>query len=463
MLGENGAGKSTLVSILYGLLQPDSGSILLNDQDAKFYHPHDAIRNGIAMVQQHLSLIQDFTVLENLMLGQEHTAWAGMNKPIAEGYFLSLAKRYHLELPLHKQLGDLPVGIQQRVEIVKAMSRNPRVIIFDEPTAALVTHEIKAFLRTMQHLRDQGMAVIFITHRMNEVVQVADTASVLRMGKLVFQQDREHFDQNKIASAVVGDMNPTEEYALPSTGRPLCVVETLRAEGNPPIEDISLTLHESEIVGIAGVAGNGQDTLIKSLVGIHKIERGSIVLEDKPIQQLDVYRRKQLGITFIPQDRRCYGLLADFPLWENVLLNRLTSSMQNRSLLNTSSIQAKTDSLLRNFSVKATSCKQAANALSGGHQQRLIIARELSANPKVIIAYDPTRGLDIRASRFVHEQLIEAAKNGACVLLFSSELSELFLLCHSIGVLHRGKLSVPRSVKEWTRESLGYAMTGGGL
>lgn len=461
LLGENGAGKSTLVSILYGLLQPDSGNIQLDGQSIRLRHPQDAIKYGIAMVQQHLSLIEDFTVLENLMLGQEFINPFGMDTHKAERYFSELSQQYRLDLPLLKRVGDLPVGIQQRVEIAKALSRHPRVIIFDEPTAALVTREIDEFLQTMIHLRNQGMAVIFITHRLHEVMRCADTVTVLRQGKTVLQMDKDHLNQDQMAQAIIGDIPSSEQYTHPPIGNLLFHAENLCAHGNPAITNINLTLHQSEIMGIAGVAGNGQETLINTIMGLNKTASGSIALNGQSIQSLSTAKRRLLGITLIPQDRRRHALLPGFPIWENILLNREAAGMQSKTMLNPSKVQHKSASLLQDYAVKASSVMQSISSLSGGHQQRVILARELSTNPKVIIAYNPARGLDIRASRFVHERLLTAAKNGTALLLFSSELSELFLLCQYIAVIHQGALSESRPKSEWTQESLGNAMTGG--
>lgn len=461
LLGENGAGKSTLVSILYGLVQPNSGTIQLDGQEIQLRHPIDAIHNGIAMVQQHMSLIEDFTVLENLMLGQEQTSPFGLSKQQAVSCFEDLSNKYHLDLPLQSRLGDLPVGIQQRVEIAKALSRNPKIIIFDEPTAALVTHEIDSFIGTMQTLRDQGMAVIFITHRLHEVMRCADSVTVLRQGKVVLEQKRDELNQSQIAEAIIGELSQDEQYSLPTKSKTILQMSNICSIGSPPIQNINLELHQSQIMGIAGVAGNGQDTLINTLMGITKSISGSITLLDQSIETKRVAQRREMGLTLIPQDRRRHALLTSFPIWENILLNRNAAQMNSNYWMNSTSIQNTANTLISDYKIKASSPHASVSSLSGGHQQRVITARELSTKPKVIIAYDPTRGLDIRASRFVHKQLIKAAEEGTAVLLFSSELSELILLCHDIAVIHNGNLSPPQAKENWTQESLGHAMTGG--
>lgn len=461
LLGENGAGKSTLVSVLYGLVQPDDGEIVYDENPIWIQHPQDAIKRGIALVQQHFSLIEDFTVLENLMLGQETTHPFGIDQSEARKIFQDLSDKYSLDLPLDKRVGDLPVGIQQRVEIAKALSRNPRIILFDEPTAALVTHEIESFLQTMNHLRNEDMAVVFITHRMDEVMQCADEVTVLRQGKTVLQQKKDDLQENEIAAAIVGDILHEEQYELPKQGKCVLQINQLNAKGNPPLRNVSLELNKHEILGIAAIAGNGQDTFVKTVIGLSKIKSGSIELNQQPIHTLPVHKRKQAGISLIPQDRKQHALLSSFSVWENHLLHQ--SSESNKSFfLHHSGLKKRTDKLIQEYGIKTQSNNQTVSNLSGGHQQRIVISGELSSTPKLIIAHDPTRGLDIRASQFVHEQLLFACQQGAATILFSSELSELFLLCHRIAVLKQGLITEIRPAKDWTSETLGYAMAGGG-
>jgi simple sugar transport system ATP-binding protein len=305
------------------------------------------------------------------------------------------------------------------------------------------------------------MAVIFITHRLHEVMRCADAVTVLRLGKVVLQQSNEQINQNHLAEAIIGEISSSENYTLPKMGNKIFHTTKLCSNGSPPIQNINIELHQSQIMGIAGVAGNGQDTLINTLLGITKTKSGKIELQEQSIETKTVAQRRNAGIALIPQDRRKQALLTTFPIWENVLLNRSASNMQSKFWMNATTVQTTTSKLIGDYTIKASSPNASVSSLSGGHQQRVIIARELSTKPKVIIAYDPTRGLDIRASRFVHEQLIHAAKEGASVMLFSSELSELFLMCHNIAVMHNGELSPPRAKEDWTQESLGHAMTGG--
>lgn len=463
LLGENGAGKSTLLSLLFGLQQADGGSIELFGERVQRLRPADAMRRGVAYVQQHFSLIPAFTVLENLMLGQEPGVWR-LSKQGFRDEMQDALQGFDLDLPWEERVGRLSVGAQQRVEIAKALSRRARILLFDEPTASLAPGEIERCLRTLQTLRNQGVAVIFVTHHLNEALQIADEITVLRNGKTTLYQMSHEFDETKIAPAMVGDDLPHETDQLPESHAPVLRVKRAlpkRAQENHGVFPLSFDVHAGEILGIAGVSGNGQEHWIDLILGKEETASGELWLEQNEITHSSILKRRQFGLAYIPQDRNKDGLLNQRPLWENLLLNPCVKGA-DASWLSATALRQQTRDCINAFSVRASSDQAPPATLSGGHQQRFVLARELSTNPKVIIAHAPARGLDIRAARFVHEQLINACREGAGVLLFSSELPELFLLCKRIGVISQGRLVSIKQASEWSAASLGRAMSGGG-
>ncbi|MDP8244563.1 MAG: ATP-binding cassette domain-containing protein [Candidatus Hinthialibacter antarcticus] len=459
ILGENGAGKSTLLSVLFGLQQPDGGTIRLFGERVERLRPAEAMRRGVAYVQQHFSLVPAFTVLENLMLGREPSAWR-LSKHAFRETVQDALQGFDLDLPWDERVGRLSVGVQQRVEIAKALSRRARILLFDEPTASLAPGEIVGCLQTIKTLRDQGATVVFVTHHLNEALQIADEITVLRNGQTTLHQISNGFDEAKIAAAIVGDHLPQETYELPPTAAPLLRVQSLSPR-KKPAEPLSFDVHAGEILGVAGVSGNGQKQWIDLILGREAIASGELWLGQNEITHSSILERRRCGLAYIPQDRIHEGLLHERPLWENWMLNPRFEGA-NSHWLSVSALRRQTREGMEAFSVRAPSEFATPATLSGGHQQRFVLARELSASPKVIIAHDPARGLDIRAARFVHEQLIHACREGAGVLLLSSELSDLFLLCKRIGVISQGCLTSIHNADEWTAERLGRAMAGGG-
>jgi len=460
LLGENGAGKSTLVSILYGLFQPDAGSIFLDGNEIRFHHPHEALQNGIALVQQHFSLLPELSVLENIILGQEPVSFWGIDFVQAREQCKNIIEQYHLDLPLEEKVSSLPLGIQQRVEIAKVLFRKARILFFDEPTAALVTHEIQTLIKTLKFLRDQDIAVVFITHRLEEVIRCADQVTVLRHGKVVCRKTQEEMQVGELAKAIVGEETPKEKYNLPEIGKPVLSLHQVSSAAFVPLQNLCFDVHEHEIFGIAGISGNGQDEIINIVMGQEEIHAGTIKLHGEDIQHFSTKQRREKGLALIPQDRQKNALIPEFSVLENAMLNRSGLEEESRLFQNPNRIKQTVEKQIRKFEVKANSVWQPVSTLSGGHQQRLVISRELASHPKVIIAYDPARGLDIRASWFVHESLINACANRSSVLLFSSEISELFLLCRRIAVLHQGRITGIRTAEDWTAVELGKAMTG---
>ena len=462
LLGENGAGKSTLVSILFGLYEADEGRLFVNGRPVQIRRPGDALQLGIGLAPQHFSLIPALSALDNMILGRENRNGFFLDRRRAEREITALLDRYGLDFPLHERVGNLPVGARQRVEIAKILYRKARVMIFDEPTAALVTHEIDRFLETLDNLRKEGVAVLLITHRLPEVREVSDDITVLRKGRVVLQDRFKNVTEKQIAKAIIGEELQTETYDLPQAGAPFVRIDSLSTNAGKTkvsLNHISLDIHEKEILGIAGVAGNGQEELIGAIFGLIPASSGSIHMGDRDITLLRPAERRREGLALIPQDRREEGLLASHSVMENIMLNRHAFKEQ-RAWINKSAIQTQTMECIHQYQIAASSPDQSADQLSGGHQQRVVIARELLTQPQWTIAHNPTRGLDLRASRFVHEKLLDLCEGGAPVLLFSSELSELFVLCHRIAVMYRGAITAVRPTREWTPESLGKAMMG---
>ena len=463
LLGENGAGKSTLVSILYGLIPADAGRLSLFGRPVRIRRPGDALEHGIGLVQQHFSLIPAFSVLDNLMLGREAGTFLGLSRQRAEQEIETLLESYGLRLPLRSRVETLPVGIRQQVEIARILVRKARIMLFDEPTATLVAHEVDRFLETLRNLAREGIAVLLITHRLPEVMQAADEVTVLRKGRVAMQAPISRVTPEAIAQAIIGEELPHESYELPPTGKSvLCLEEVTSEKNNPgvPIRNLTFTVNEREIFGIAGVAGNGQESLIDLILGIRALARGSIRLADREIGCAGPAERREQGLAFSPQDRQKNGLLLDHSLWENFMLNPHAFTASTPPGWSRKQLLEPVRQRIRDYRIQPESPDLLIRHFSGGHQQRALIARELGASPKLIVAHDPTHGLDIPASRFVHERLILSCRAGAGVLLFSSELSELLLLCRRIGVLYRGNITEIRAAEAWTVAELSRAMVG---
>lgn len=463
LLGENGAGKSTLVSMLYGLYPPDAGDLFLDGELIQLNHPADALRLGIGLVQQHFSLIPSFTVLENILLGQETgTVWR-LNRHEAERTVREALKPFGLNLPLGTPVGELPVGIQQQVEIAKILYRRVRILLLDEPTAALAPGEIDAFLSMLRRLKKEGLAIVLITHRLPEVLQAADDVTVLRRGRVVLQGTLAEFHSNRIAMAIVGEHLPEEAFErnpISDIVFSLLNITTRRGVSRQALHSISLDVRAGEIVGIAGVSGNGQEEMIDVILGLEPPVSGEIVLNSNKLAGFSTQQRKEMGIAYIPQDRWGEGMLAEHSIVENYMLSPQSFSSRRRFKVSFKHLQREVSRQIESYEIKTDSAEVLMKRLSGGHQQRVVISREFMAHPKLILAHNPTRGLDLRAGRFVHRTLHEACARGAGALLFSSELSELFLLCQRIAVLHRGTVSEIRASQEWTAADLGRALSG---
>ncbi len=465
LLGENGAGKTTLMNLLSGLSSPDSGTIILREEKVSFSSCKDAIDCGIGMVHQHFMLVPVFTVAENIVLGDEPVNGVSLDKSQAVRRVKDLSAQYGLKVDPKALIRDIPVGMQQRVEIIKALSRGAEILILDEPTAVLTPQEVEELYVVMRALKEQGVTIIFITHKLREVKEIVDRVTVLRDGRTIETVDADRVEEGDLARMMVGrevilhvDKPPTEP------GEVILEVEHLSARDArdlPALKDISFSARAGEIVGIAGVAGNGQSELAEVLTGLRETESGSIYLDGKEIRQLDTRQRIYEGLTWIPEDRQRRGLVMDFTVLENFLLAYEDAPPFAKGLvLDYDEAEDFASRAMKKFNVMASGPGAQAKTLSGGNQQKLIVAREFERNPRVLVASQPTRGLDVAATEFVHNQLIDLRDEGKAVLLISMELSEILDLSDRILVMYEGEIVGSFGAQETTAEELGMLMAG---
>ena len=467
LLGENGAGKSTLMNVLYGLYRPDEGQIRINGKLVSFHSSKDAIAAGIGMVHQHFMLIPVMTVAENIVLANEPTQ-AGVLLDIgaAADQVRELAARFKFAIDPYARIQNLSVGQQQRVEILKALYRKADILILDEPTAVLTPQESRELFGILQQLKAEGMSIIFISHKLNEVLEIADRISVLRRGLKIDTIPREGATEASLARMMVGrDVLLTVEKAPGTAGEALLEVaglEVLDDRGLEAVKHISLAVHAGEIVGIAGIDGNGQEELIDALAGLRKARAGSIRIAGEERSGDSAREMLEAGVGHIPVDRQRRGLVLDFNLAENLALRDFRHAPNSRlGWLFPGRLIARARKLLKEFDVRGGVPQSNAGALSGGNQQKVVLAREIDRDPKVLIAGQPTRGLDVGAIEFVHRRLIAERDEGRAILLVSLELDEILSLSDRILVIYEGRIvgEFPPTVSE---EELGIAMTGGG-
>ena len=464
LLGENGAGKSTLMNVLYGLYQADGGEILLDDKPVKFSGPGDAMAAGIGMVHQHFMLIPVFTVAENVMLGHEPTKFGGvLDMAAARAKVREVAAKFGFEIDPDAIVGDLPVGVQQRVEIIKALIGNAKVLIFDEPTAVLTPQETDELMAIMKQLRAVGTAIVFITHKLREVQEVADKITVLRLGKVVGEADPKS-TANELASMMVGravDLDVEKAAAKP--GQPTFKVQGLSAwnhSGTKVLDDINFEIHEGEILVIAGVQGNGQTELTEAIIGMHGKTAGSIQLDGRELIGKNVKQVLDLGVGFVPEDRTEDGLVAEFTIAENLMLDRSDRKPFARGLnIDLGYLKKFALEKLKQFDVRAQGIESKASQLSGGNQQKVVLARELSRELRLFVASQPTRGLDVGSIEFVHEQIVATRDSGIPVLIVATELDEATQLGDRIAVMYKGKI-VGIVPSDTPRATLGQMMAG---
>ncbi len=466
LLGENGAGKSTLMSVLYGLYQPDEGEIVVDGQVVGIDSPLAAIRLGIGMVHQHFMLVPVMTVAENIVLGQEPTRPGGrLDLKTARARVRELSDRYSLEVDPDATIEDVTVGTQQRVEILRALYRGARILVLDEPTAVLTAQEVRDLVAVLGRLKQDGAAIVFISHKLAEVLEVADRITVLRRGRKVGTVPRDGATEQSLARLVVGrDVLLSVDKSPSQAGEPLLEVEDLRVRDDRELEavrDVSLSVRAGEIVALAGVDGNGQHELVEAITGLRAPESGRVTVGGRDITGHGVRAATEAGVAHIAEDRQLRGLVLPFTLAENLALREYRSpEYSGEGWLRIGYIRERARKLLREFDVRGGGPDTYAAALSGGNQQKVCVAREIASDPKVLIAHQPTRGLDVGAIEFVHRRLIAEREKGRAVLLVSLEYEEVRALADRILVIYEGRI-VGEFPPDATEEELGIAMTGG--
>ncbi|WP_432215467.1 ABC transporter ATP-binding protein [Streptomyces subrutilus] len=487
LIGENGAGKSTLMKILYGMQKPDEGTIAIDGEQVSFSSPGDAIARGIGMVHQHFMLADNLTVLENVVLGGEKLYGIGAK---ARKKIQEISDAYGLGVRPDALVEDLGVADRQRVEILKVLYRGAKILILDEPTAVLVPQEVDALFDNLRELKAEGLTVIFISHKLGEVLKVADDITVIRRGTTVGTADPKTATTKQLAELMVGAELPSPETRestvtdvamLTVSGLTLVAGDSVVGEpeslahaaaedsylhekveaGRLLLNDVSFTIHKGEVLGIAGVEGNGQTELIEALMGMTTPDAGVVVLDGADITSAPVRKRRVAGIGYIPEDRHRHGLLLESPLWENRILGHVTEEPNSkRGVLDIKAARKDTERIVREYDVRTPGIEVTAASLSGGNQQKLIVGREMSHNPKFLIAAHPTRGVDVGAQAQIWDAIREARREGLAVLLISADLDELIGLSDTLRVIYRGRLVADADPATVTPEELGTAMTG---
>ena len=464
LLGENGAGKSTLMNVLYGLLQPDEGQILIDGKEVKFAGPGDAMAAGIGMVHQHFMLIPVFTVAENVVLGHEPTGKIGnLDLNAARKLVKEISDRFGFDIDPDAKVQDLPVGAQQRVEIIKSLARNAKALVLDEPTAVLTPQETDELMDIMRGLAKSGTSIIFITHKLREVQQVADRITVIRQGKVVASPSPKA-SASELASLMVGREVDLDVKRKPAkVGAETLVIRDLTVlddRQHQMVDGVTFSVHDGEVLAIAGVQGNGQTELAEAILGLRKIHSGSIQVAGRDLTRSTVREVLEAGLGYIPEDRKKDGLVAEFSIAENLMLD---GSFGKPFAKGVQIDFAKRDEiahkLIEEFDIRTPSAETLAKQLSGGNQQKVVVARELGRELKVLVASQPTRGVDVGSIEFIHEQIIAARDSGKSVLIISTELDEVLALADRIAVMYRGKI-VGIVDSKTTREKLGKMMAG---
>ena len=467
LLGENGAGKSTLVNILFGLYKADSGIVKVDGEPVDLGRPKDAIDRGIGMVHQHFQLVPVLTVAENIVLGNEPSNKANViDIENAKEKVRELAEKYQLEVDTEAIVEDLPVGTQQRVEILRSLYRDADILILDEPTAVLTPQETDHLLQVLKKLASQGVAIIFITHKLREVLEVADEVTVMRNGQVVGSTTPAETDESGLAEMMVGRsvvLRVSKETASPDAT--ILEVKNLRVQddrGLIAVNDLSLEVRSGEIFGIAGVEGNGQRELVETITGLRTADTGSILIGDTSITEFSPRQISELGVAHIPEDREKHGLIGPHSVADNLILNRYYKSpFSNRGIRQQKAIADYAKEMVEKFDIRTPSIETPSSSLSGGNKQKAIAAREVSHNAQLLVASQPTRGIDVGSIEFVHQQLINQRDQGLAVLLVSAELDEILSLSDRIGVIYRGQLIVTANATDLDRNRIGRIMTTG--
>ena len=466
LLGENGAGKSTLMNIVYGLYSADSGEIRINGKPVTLSSPHDAIAAGIGMVHQHFMLIPVMTVAENIVLANEPTRGGVLlDLPGAERRVRDLAGTFKFAVDPHARIQDITVGQQQRVEILKALYRNADIVILDEPTAVLTPQEARELFGIIRTLKQEGIAIIFISHKLNEVLEIADRITVLRRGRKIETIRRDEATEEGLARSMVGREVLLRVDKKPAAPGPILLdvenVSVLDDRGLEAVRGVSFQVRGGEIVGIAGIDGNGQTELIDAITGLRKAASGRVAVESRELTSSNAHAHLEAGLGHIPEDRQRRGLVLEFSLAENLVLHDYDKDpYAYLGVLSPRRIFGRAANLLRQYDVRGGTPRSRAATLSGGNQQKVVVAREVSRNPRVLIAAQPTRGLDVGAIEFVHKQLVAERDSGRAILLVSLELDEILSLSDRVLVMYEGRI-VGEYAPDVSEEELGLAMTGG--
>ncbi len=463
LLGENGAGKTTLADILYGVYRPDEGHVLLNGEPLDLHSPRDAIEAGIGMVHQHFELVPPMSVIENVVIGTPAKQWLDFTE--ARRRLDAFFADYDVEIDPDAEVGRLSVGEQQWVEIFKTLYFGVEILILDEPTAVLTPQGIEELFHILRRMRDEGLTIILITHKLKEVMDLSDRVTVLRRGKVVGTVDTADVDQLDLARMMVGrEVLHQADKALSGPGEPLLEVDGIYLAsdtGRGSLDGLSITVGAGEIVGVAGVSGNGQNALFDAVVGVRHPTRGTIRIAGQDVTEASPHRIATLGVASVPGDRIAQGLMMDFSVKENLVLgNQRQRRFSRAGILNQTQIDAFAADSIDNFEIKTPSASQATRTLSGGNLQKIIMARELSGQPQVIIAHQPTRGLDIAATQYVRRRLVQERDRGAAVLLMSEDLDEIFQLSDRIAVIYDGRIVAVTEPDATTLEEIGMHMAG---
>ncbi len=466
LLGENGAGKSTLMNVVYGLYAPDEGEFLIDNRPVTINGPSDAINYGIGMVHQHFMLIPVFSVTENMILGSEETKGTSLDLRSARRKILELSEAYGLEVDPDAIVEDIPVGVQQRVEILKALYRKASILVLDEPTAVLTPQEAEDLFRVMRQLTDKGVSIIFITHKLKEVLNVADRITVMRRGRVVGHTTPAETDQKGLAAMMVGrDVLLEVEKTPAEPGEIVLEVDALKIEderGLAVVKDISFEVRAGEILGIAGVQGNGQTELVEAVTGLRGVDAGTVSLTGELIPFEKPRYLVEHGMGHVPEDRHKHGLVLPYDLADNMVLCTYYQPpfAEKMILRNRQAVHKNAMDLMKRFDVRAPGPHVAATTLSGGNQQKVIIGREFSRPLKVLVANQPTRGLDVGSIEYIHKEIIKMRDEGVGVLVISAELDEILALSDRIAVMYRGKIVTIVDAKDTNREELGLWMAG---
>ena len=467
LLGENGAGKSTLMSVLFGLYQPEKGEIKMNGKAVKINNPNDANALGIGMVHQHFKLVEIFTVLENIILGVEPNKMGFLQKQEARGKVVALSEKYGLRVDPDSLIEDITVGMQQRVEILKMLYRDNEILIFDEPTAVLTPQEIKELLQIMKGFAAEGKSILFITHKLNEIMEVADRCTVLRKGKYIGTVDVEETSKEELSKMMVGrDISFSVEKEVKTPGDVVLSVRDVtvasKTHKNNSVKGVTFDVRAGEIVCLAGIDGNGQTEFVHALAGLEKLVSGSITLCGKDITKASIRERSVSGMSHIPEDRHKHGLVLDYSLEENLVLQRYWQpQFQSKGFIKFDEMRKYAEKLIQKFDIRSGQGPiTSARSMSGGNQQKAIIAREIDKDHELLVAVQPTRGLDVGAIEYVHKQLVERRDAGKGVLLVSLELEEVMNVSDRILVMYEGEIVGELDPKATTVQELGLYMSG---